>query len=60
MSAGRTTTVAELPDEMRTPSRSDDGTVAVAEADAVVHLAGTLALRRIGTLEHANLGTVSR
>jgi NADH dehydrogenase len=52
--------LAALPNEVRPVGRSDDLARALHDADAVVHLAGTLRPVPPDTYEDANLGTVER
>lgn len=49
--------LASLPNEVRAIGRGDDLAAAVRDADAVVHLAGTLRPRRADTYAGANLET---
>jgi len=52
--------LAGMPDRVRPLGRSDDWSAAVRDADAVIHLAGTLQPRRPNTYPAANVGTVER
>jgi len=52
--------LAELPNEVRALGRRDNVLDAVHDADAVVHLAGTLQPLRGNTYEQANVETVRR
>jgi NADH dehydrogenase len=52
--------LADRPNPARALGRSDDWTAAIRDADAVVHLAGTLQPRRPDTYETANVATAQR
>ena len=52
--------LAQVSNQVRTPSTADDWVAAMDGADAVVHLAGTLAPVKPNTLELANVGTARR
>lgn len=52
--------LAELPNPIRPLDREDDWATAIADADAVIHLAGSLQPRRPSTYWEANVGTVVR
>ena len=52
--------LADLPNPVRPLARSDDWASAIRDADAVIHLAGTLQPRPPDTYRAANLGTVER
>lgn len=52
--------LARLPNAVRALGRSDEWQSGIADADAVVHLAGTLQPRRPNTYHAANVGTVQR
>lgn len=52
--------LAALPNEVRPLGRRDDVAAAVRDADAVVHLAGTLRPRRPDTYADSNLATAER
>lgn len=51
---------AGLPNPVRPLGRADDWPAAIHDADAVIHLAGTLQPRRPNTYEAANTATVQR
>ena len=50
----------DLPNEVRPVGRNDDPSHALADADAVIHLAGTLAPHGENTYQAANVETVRR
>src|SRR5262249_21089406 len=52
--------LAELPNEVRLLGRGDDLVEALSDADAVIHLAGTLQPVRGNTYEQANVATVRK
>lgn len=52
--------LASLPNEVRPLGRGDDLAAALADADAVIHLAGTLQPMGDNSYEEANVGTVRR
>ena len=52
--------LADRPNPVRALGRSDDWSAAIRDADAVVHLAGTLQPRRPDTYETANVATAQR
>jgi len=52
--------LAELPNEVRLLGRGDDLVAAFSDADAVVHLAGTLQPLKRNTYEQANVATVQK
>src|SRR6516165_1916816 len=52
--------LAELPNEVRALGRRDNVVEAVRDADAVVHLAGTLQPLKGNTYEQANVETVRK
>jgi len=52
--------LANLSNPIRTLSRSDDWTSAITDADAVIHLAGTLQPRRPNSYQAANIETTER
>jgi len=52
--------LAGFPNPVRPLSQEDDWRTGVADAEAVIHLAGTLQPRRPNTYEVANVGTVRR
>ncbi len=52
--------LAGLPNPVRPLGRADDWPAAIHDADAVIHLAGTLQPRRPNTYEAANVATVQR
>jgi uncharacterized protein YbjT (DUF2867 family) len=52
--------LTDLPNTVIPLGRSDDWSSAVADAESVIHLAGTLRPRRPNTYQTANVGTVER
>lgn len=52
--------LADLPNPVRTLGRSDDWTPAIADAKAVIHLAGTLQTKGPNTYQAANIETTKR
>lgn len=52
--------LADLPNPIRALGRSDDWTPAITDAEAVIHLAGTLQPKRPNTYQAANVETTKR
>ena len=52
--------LADLPNRVRALGRSDDWEPAIKEAEAVIHLAGTLQPKRPNTYQAANIQTTER